>query len=188
MNSFEATRPSLKKATPCIFTSVTDCPSMLGASRLFTSIDLTTSLNSRTCSPAVAACPKAQASTVKTTAARVCVDIFGSLCADRSTRSRRSAPRFDATASILRFDTRSNQIDPSAPATTVRQIEGPVPAGPIVFQQNWPSADGLFDHSVSAQEHRLRHRDTELARSLQIHYDLDLGRLFDRKVSGLRTF
>src|SRR5438477_20399 len=40
---------------------------MLGASRIFTSIGLTTSLNSRMCSPAVAACPKAQASSVKLT-------------------------------------------------------------------------------------------------------------------------
>src|SRR5438034_5277035 len=101
MKSFEATRPSLKKATPYILFRRTTCPSTLGASKLFTSMGLTTSLNSRTCSPAMADCPRAQTSTVKTTAAGVCLDIC--LLLLLTGRNDQDAPRLPSTQQRRKF-------------------------------------------------------------------------------------
>jgi hypothetical protein len=44
----------------------------------------------------------------------------------------------------------------------------------------------LFDHLVGAGEQRRRHLDAERLRGGQIDNQLELGRLLDRKVGGLR--
>jgi hypothetical protein len=46
----------------------------------------------------------------------------------------------------------------------------------------------LFDHLVGAREQRGRNGEAERLCGLQIDYQLELGRLLDRQVGGLRPF
>ena len=50
----------------------------------------------------------------------------------------------------------------------------------------WTTPFNSFDHLVGAGQQRRRHLDAERLRGGQIDNQLELGRLLDRKVGGLR--
>src|SRR5437867_13115446 len=49
------------------------------------------------------------------------------------------------------------------------------------------SAGSSLDHLVCAQQQRLRDREPERLGGLEVDHELELGRLFHRKLTGLRA-
>jgi hypothetical protein len=52
----------------------------------------------------------------------------------------------------------------------------------------WRGRLRSFDDLIRAQQHRLRDREAERLRGLEVDHQLELRRLLDRKVGGLRAF
>src|SRR4029450_8686926 len=73
-------------------------------------------------------------------------------------------------------------------AQSARSYEGiEHPAKPTAARRSWPrwSSTALLDHLIRAQQHRLRDREPERLRRLQVDHQLELRGLLDGKIGGL---
>src|SRR6267142_3243301 len=61
-------------------------------------------------------------------------------------------------------------------------------ANPTAARRSWPRwSSTLLDHLVSPLEQRLGDRQPERLRGLQVDHQLELRRLLDRQIRGLRA-
>src|SRR5262250_1107709 len=84
-------------------------------------------------------------------------------------------------------DQESSQVRSAQRARSYEGIEHPV--NPTAARRSWPRWSGtrLLDHVVCLEEKRLRNGEAEGFRSLEVDDQLELRRLLDRQVAGLRA-
>src|SRR5262247_4798490 len=74
------------------------------------------------------------------------------------------------------------QAPPCARTAQAHRLSSPSPFRVIVGARR---AQDLLYHLICLEEHRLRDRQPERSRGLEVDHQLELGRLLDREVAGL---